>query len=650
MKRPLFWGTVTFLGVTAAFLCLDLSPAAVALSAGAVVLAWVCSRGGVRALLTFAFCGAAAFGSLGLHLLVSDRLLAPFYGQEIHGGMVVEGATTSGSGHFMEGTALLEAPDGTRITRRIRLAEWGTETAQPGDALSFAAVCEEREDGFVSLSGDLFLRLVREEDGVSPPAFSARLARLRQSAAAAAQKYLPGEEGYVLTALLTGLRYMIPDSLNSAFRAAGMSHLLVVSGLHLSLASGAAGAIPALRRRKRLGACVSCALVWLLALFTGLGVSAVRAAILVTMTLAAAMLSRIGDGLTSLGTAALVITLASPAAIVSASFLLSFSAVCGLMCLSPVLTRALLPQGKAASPLCRRICGALSSSLAAQIGTLPVLAGMFGTFSVSGIAANIIAIPLLLPILLLGAGVAVLFPLRRLLAAPCALLIRLLCAIARLAAEAPLARCGVSETWQLLFIAGAYAAIIAMLIRRPSGKILRLSMLTLLLTLSLGCLADTVGAEACVTLTVPESDDCTVLTRGSRAVLLGVPTDTDGAEDLCDLLWRQNITGIECIFSDSRALGAGTAVLTDAFDTGAIIAPDTNANRAFCRTLGVPLAALGADALLLDALTAAEKKSALPKADGTFIYEGAGIYVVMSERVRALPDISGTVLRLRFAL
>ncbi len=214
---------------------------------------------------------------------------------------------------------------------------------------------------------------------------------------------LSPESGALMVAMTLGRRDDL-GALRESFGAAGMSHLLALSGLHVGVLLLALGST--LRRLPRarvpLIACAALAFVALV----GPSPSVVRAA---TMGLAALFSSALGSGRASawaaLGLAALVGTLMAPQMVLDLGFQLSYLAVGGMLLFVPPWAARL---GSLAGPLpagvtgWRRavltvrtgaVLGALASA-AAQLPTLSLVAGTFLAVPLASPLVNVAAVPL----------------------------------------------------------------------------------------------------------------------------------------------------------------------------------------------------------------------------------------------------------------
>ncbi len=211
----------------------------------------------------------------------------------------------------------------------------------------------------------------------------------------------------LLAALLLGQRRGLASHRVEAFRRAGMYHLLVVSGLHVSALVLAVSWLPLRLGWRRLA--------WLLAVGAALGmcalvdgqVSATRAALTCCCSLSLRRAGWVPDGLSVLSLVALCLLAASPGELFAPGFQLSFAAVGGLL----LSARERLPRwlrNLSGGPG-RLLAGALRIALTSgrvALATAPLLLFHFGSLSLVGVLSNIVAVPL--AGLLLGSALLIL--------------------------------------------------------------------------------------------------------------------------------------------------------------------------------------------------------------------------------------------------
>jgi competence protein ComEC len=188
----------------------------------------------------------------------------------------------------------------------------------------------------------------------------------------------------LVTGFLLGDTRSIPLPVIDAYRSAGLSHLLAVSGENVAFVMALAA--PFLRRL-RLGPRTACALaiVTVFAAMTRFEPSVLRAAAMAAITLLAMLGGRPVSGLRVLAYAVIVLLLADPFLLHSVAFALSCGASAGIACLSgPVGARVPGP---------RWVREPLAVSISAQLGVLPVLLLVFGSFPLVTPVSNLLAAP-----------------------------------------------------------------------------------------------------------------------------------------------------------------------------------------------------------------------------------------------------------------
>jgi competence protein ComEC len=321
------------------------------------------------------------------------------------------------------------------VPPRIALA-WYSPSAEvaPGQRWAFTARLRRPHGTFnpggFDLEAWLFERNLRAGGYVRETPAPERLATMVWSIAAAIDRAraelrsrllarLGGQRfGGVLIALVLGDQRAIAEEDWLLFNRSGISHLVSISGLHITMISGLvaimAGAL--WRRSPRTlalapaqaaaaAAAVVAALVY--CLLAGWGVPAQRTFFML-LTVAAAMWLRIGARLpTTLALAAVVVCLLDPWAVIAPGFWLSFGAVAAIFLTVSGRPGAVEPGWKS------RLREAGRVQLAVTLALLPLTAALFQQISVVSIVANTVAIPmvsLVVTPLALLAGLAVVLP------------------------------------------------------------------------------------------------------------------------------------------------------------------------------------------------------------------------------------------------
>lgn len=200
--------------------------------------------------------------------------------------------------------------------------------------------------------------------------------------------------------LLIGAEEGLPRELSDAFRDSGTSHILAVSGSNVvQLVRLMILMLGVLRIRKRSAAAATAGTIAAFAVLVGDDASVVRAAIMGCVMVLASALERRYSGSVALPLAAALMLLTEPLSLRhDLGFALSFAAVIGLHTLaspaSVLLGRVIPLEGVART---------LGETSAATIATLPIILIAFGRVPVLGLLANVIILPVIPFIMLLGA-------------------------------------------------------------------------------------------------------------------------------------------------------------------------------------------------------------------------------------------------------
>ena len=258
--------------------------------------------------------------------------------------------------------------------------------------------------------------------------FRARTHRLQQRLSAALRRRMDGKTGGVLAAMTVGDRTHLSPELRSAYRGAGLAHVLVVSGMHVSILCGEVFRLDARRKKERCYAALRLRAVWkaLLALLlvgvTGFTPSVLRAAAAVWVSALGVWLYAPPDTLTSLAVAGIAMTAGSSYAVCDIGFELSFAAVLGTVAGGACIRRtrdAWYRQfwKNAKNPVKRpgyfklpeRLWGLAESiciSFCASVATFPVLVLRGLSVSIYAVASSVAVLWLIQPMMLLGLGTA----------------------------------------------------------------------------------------------------------------------------------------------------------------------------------------------------------------------------------------------------
>lgn len=223
---------------------------------------------------------------------------------------------------------------------------------------------------------------------------------------------LPAEDEplQLLWTMTLGWKAALTDEVAAPFMRSGTMHIFAISGLHIALIAGILVALlRVLQLPRALCGFIIIPLLWFYTGVTGWQASAIRSTVMMSVIIAGWSLRRPSDLLNSLAVAGGIILLWQPQQLFQASFQLSFFVVLSLALFSPVL-EAIRRRWLAADPLlpdemrplwqrwARAVAGWLSAgfttSLAAWLGSIPLIAYFFHLFTPVSLLANVIVVPL----------------------------------------------------------------------------------------------------------------------------------------------------------------------------------------------------------------------------------------------------------------
>jgi competence protein ComEC len=234
------------------------------------------------------------------------------------------------------------------------------------------------------------------------------------------------QEGGLAAAMVTGHEAFIPKAGVDNLRAAGLAHIISISGLHMAIVGGftfaairlAIAAWPWLALRvsgKKVAALAGFAMVMGYLCLSGWPNPAIRAAVTASCAFWAMIFDRRAVSLHTLGMSALLILAVQPEAVTEPGFQMSFAATCALVAVAENWPR---PTREIQAPWAIRLVqgagtlfmASLMASLVAGLATGPFALQHFNRISTYGLASNLLVEPIstfvMLPALAIGAVLA----------------------------------------------------------------------------------------------------------------------------------------------------------------------------------------------------------------------------------------------------
>jgi competence protein ComEC len=302
---------------------------------------------------------------------------------------VVDGRLAVGEGGLRAGYGRLAVGERLRVRASVAAARWGDPLGRQPRVVLRRPVIEERAPP----GGGVGAAALRASEVV------------RDAARRRALATLAPERAGLLVGMALGDTSLLPGDLEGDFRAAGLTHLMAVSGANLAVVLGAglwlAGVAGAGRRTLAVAGAV---LVVLLVVVTRWEPSVLRAGVMAGLVLFGVATGRGPGGRRALCLAVVVLLLADPALVAALGFQLSVAATAGVLWLGPGVTRA-LPE-----PVPERVRKGVGMTLGAQAAAVPVIALALGPVSLAGLPANLLGLPLAGGPMLLGVVAAATAP------------------------------------------------------------------------------------------------------------------------------------------------------------------------------------------------------------------------------------------------
>ena len=408
-------------------------------------------------------------------------------------------------------------------------------------------VCIAKDDPYIIRQNVLPLRLYP--------------AKLSYSVKKAVLKLFDSRAQGFMQALMTGDRGGLTDQQKGDLSRSGISHVIAISGMHVSILLGAVYLLTF--RKKRLTALIGIPLVLIFAAMVGFSPSVTRAAIMQIIFLLAPILRRENDLPTTLGFSLLVNLLLNPFSVSSLSLQLSYTSLIGILLFGSRIYQWLKPRKmQAPSSLLGKLLGRLwsyialcvSTTLAAMVFTTPLLAVSFGGVSILAVITNILvlwAISFCFTAGYLAVLVSFLWSFGgQLIAKPINLLVHYILRASGLVSSIPYATLSISNRLFLFWLGFAYCLLLAHLVfrkNRKSGLFAGLLAASLLLCVGLTVFQKNPDAE--VTAIDVGQGQCLVFRSGDWCAVFdcGGSDGFECGEETAEYLENQGQLNIDCL-------------------------------------------------------------------------------------------------------
>ncbi len=301
--------------------------------------------------------------------------------------------------------------DGQNTEQKLRLVFSSYPDAEPYDVIegdfTFYLLGSSNEESLASNKANgVFIgaypdswnyRVVKISESEKP--FMKTVVDARQYIKNIINKAVPGDAGALTTALIIGDKSNLSSDIQNDFRRSGITHIICVSGFHLSLwAMFILEILKLFKIKESIASVISIVGVIAFMLVAGMTYSVVRSGIMMVLYLLANVLWKKRDSLNSLGFALTVIAVYNPFAMGSVALQLSALASLGLILFSqnvkPKIDAHLDKiKDSRISDILKKFVSALCVPIVASLFTLPVSIGLYDEFNFAVFATNLIAVP-----------------------------------------------------------------------------------------------------------------------------------------------------------------------------------------------------------------------------------------------------------------
>ncbi|MEK7534458.1 MAG: ComEC/Rec2 family competence protein [Patescibacteria group bacterium] len=227
---------------------------------------------------------------------------------------------------------------------------------------------------------------------------------IRQNIILLFAKTLPQPSSGLMLGIVFGIKESMPKDFVDTLRASGVLHVVAASGMNVSMVGAFSSSIFTFFLRRQIAILASILVIIFYAILSGLEPSIIRASIMGILVYTSQILGRQSLGAYGLFLAGFTMLYFSPLLIFDVGFQLSFFATFGLFYLRPIFESDKIAQ----KFIKRSIIGEeISTTIVAQLATLPIILTNFGIYSIWSIAANALVLWTILPLMILGGFAAI---------------------------------------------------------------------------------------------------------------------------------------------------------------------------------------------------------------------------------------------------
>lgn len=206
--------------------------------------------------------------------------------------------------------------------------------------------------------------------------------KIRQNLILFFQKTLPSQEASLLLGIVFGFKENMPKGFMDNLRFSGVLHVIAASGMNVTMTAGFLMAIFSVIFKRRLAVLISIIGIIFYCFLAGFQPSIIRATIMGSLFLVAQLFGRQNFSAYSLILAGYGMLFFSPELIFDIGFQLSFLSTMGLIYIKPIIDKIRVLKKLSF------VSDDLTTSIAAQLATLPILLLNFGSYSIVSLLVN----------------------------------------------------------------------------------------------------------------------------------------------------------------------------------------------------------------------------------------------------------------------
>jgi competence protein ComEC len=206
----------------------------------------------------------------------------------------------------------------------------------------------------------------------------------------------------LMSGIVLGSDDELPKSFKNNLQVTGLLHVVAASGMNVTLVAGVLIIIASALFRRQVALVVAIGGIWFYALLAGLQPSIVRAALMATITITAAIIGRQSLALWGLGLTAYIMLLTQPGLMSDIGFQLSVLATIGIILFGQYMT---VTQQKDSGKETILLLDDLKTTFAAQVMTVPLMLYYFHEYGLVSLLVNGLVL-WTVPLLMMVGGIA----------------------------------------------------------------------------------------------------------------------------------------------------------------------------------------------------------------------------------------------------